>query len=224
MEMKKDAADLRVKSNGAGAKLNGAIEMELYDDLIAFSALSPEKQLEDVEQATAKNILDEQAGEFSYPEISSIADEAFEPEEESPLEINQTGDLKLSDELIAADQETLDFFDELIFDTIQTEPDNDKHSLPDNAAIESQQISRPLSNTSPLDDAWSGAKVKTGPLVMCHSCGNKSDVEDLFCIACGEFLARVEVGAKIATTCVECDALIGNDDLFCSSCGLMISA
>lgn len=237
METNKDA-DLRVKSNGFRDSHTDTIELELYDDLIAFTALAPGEQAKSAEKPAEEPLYDEQPGEDFYPEIVSVVESAIEhdeeapfeiPEEQSPFEIVESSNVETSPAPISL-EETMNPFDELIFDTAQPESQgaeisssSEIFSMPDDDSVNETETARQqLSNTSPLDDAWSGVKIKTGPIAACRSCGNISDVEDMFCIACGEFLEMAEADVKIATTCADCDALIGNDDIVCPSCGSMV--
>lgn len=220
MEIVKDGGELRSNLNGASTNLNDTIEVELYDELVAFSEMSPEQQIIEAEQA-AKNEVIKQPDELSSPAIRAFADADFVTDQ-TPGAI-KPGEVKLSSPTVIAEDETIDYFDELVFETTKSETNDEPPALAEESATESQPNFKPLSNTSPLEDIWSGARVKTGPLAMCQSCGNRADVEDLFCIACGEFLERADLGPDIATNCLACDALIGNDDMFCASCGSMVT-
>jgi hypothetical protein len=224
MEMKTDTAELCVQPNIAVANLDEATELNLYDELVAFSELSFEQQLVDVKQSAERNGYEKQSNELACAEIGAVTGVVFDSEEATPMKAINPKEIKPSAPPSFAELETVDFFDELIFDTAQTEIRDHRPALAEDKTIESRQTPRTLSNTSPLDDLWSGARVKTGPLIMCQSCGNHSDAEDLLCIGCGEFFEHAEAGPNIAMNCSECDALIGNDDMFCSSCGAMLTA
>lgn len=224
MEMKTDTAGLCVQPNYSVANLNEATELNLYDELVAYSELSFEQQLVDARQPAERNGFEKQPDQLSCAKIGAVADTVIETEQAPALKAINSDEVKPSAPPPSAELEIVDFFDELIFDTVQTETLDDKPALAEDKIVEGRQSPRPLSNTSPLDDPWSGARVKTGPLTMCQSCGNHSGADDLFCLGCGGFFEHAETGPEIATNCSECDALIGNDDMFCSSCGAMLTA
>jgi uncharacterized membrane protein YvbJ len=69
---------------------------------------------------------------------------------------------------------------------------------------------------------WSGATINASSSVSCSACGNQSEADDLFCLACGEFLDKVEFD-EITIECVECGSMLGNDDILCPSCGSLVS-
>jgi Double zinc ribbon len=197
MEIKKGEAGLRAASNEV-------LELELYDDLVAFSALNPEEQKLLADQAGPH------AGEISYPELFRVEESFFEPDVEPPpvqandsvVEVLDLAPLNMSAPAAPEDEPS-------------PEP---VHSPP----VINSAPRGGLSNTSPLEDIWSGATIKSAALASCPACGHRSDAGDLFCIECGEFLDSADM-VKVAAVCVECDSIIGNDDIFCSSCGSIIS-
>ena len=221
MELKHDAADLRVKSEAMSAGADESIELELYDELIAFSVLPVEQRLQ-AEPREEAGSSDEIGDEFSYPEIVAIGEEIVETPLEPTLESSNDFELPVA----AAAEELSDDnpLDESFFDTIESDvyTYKDDAFLFDEPPAEIPKTPDGLSNTGPLGEICPGVTFRDSLLVVCTSCGNQSDKEDMFCIACGEFLDEAEAPIKIATICIECETIIGNEDIFCPSCGAIV--
>jgi hypothetical protein len=202
-------------------------EIELYDELIAFAELPPEEQvrLESPEpsseprEGSADNAQD---CTFSEPVLSGApvesltsASEAEEPTEQTSLESIQS---------------------EVVEQTAPTDWTQRGSPIQPVAPAESACDSEVLTESVDVDPPVGGVPSPSGPLSgfdlpqemvytgamsrgVCLACGAESGADDLFCLACGDFVD--EVGSTLPSNrmCGECKERIDTGEIFCPWCG-----
>jgi len=221
MEMQ-NAANPRAESDAMSNNPDETIELELYDELLSFSLQAPETRLE-ATQTKRPDSADQPASDVSYSETAAASNvEVAAVEEpffdaESILQLVSEYDLTVQQ----ATEEVLDAnpLDESIYKQIEVEPRQEVLPIDDEAPAETARAGEKLSNTSPLGQFCSSVTLKPAEVADCPACGSQLNTQDLFCIACGEFLDNSDAVMEIAAACGECQTIIGNDDAFCPACG-----
>jgi hypothetical protein len=194
--MKFGADELDVRSSGTPVRAGSAHinEVDLYDELATFSALSPEEQLEElerIERANAQPALtvdDPSPGSIDFVEQSDAPTRAeceldrspeplFNLIDESrfePLEQPQTG---------ASVEPAFAFL----------EPSAEEPWQSRQASHLSSECDDSLGVTSPLGDICPDAPLLTKPAKKCDSCGAALAIEDLFCLSCGQLIGDLDL-------------------------------
>jgi RNA polymerase subunit RPABC4/transcription elongation factor Spt4 len=201
MEFKTDEANLRDDSNQKG-------EIDLYDELVAFSNLSPEDQ----SRGPAPRLVNDSepdsqpAGGFVYADLKHSEEATVEPvrgrENQSSGTTTQTafelidrGELQRVEEPPANPIEDFPF--ELPYEPVA---EADRKS-----SFEQPQAGQPdQGGTGDLDLAYllrvTGPLVALGmtvnsdsPLLVCKDCRSQSSSRDMFCVTCGGLLESAEV-------------------------------
>lgn len=164
-------------------------ELDLYDELATFSALSPEEQrdeLERVERSNTPPVLTvddpptasfdfiEQSDVPTHPELDGSPEPVFNLIEESQVErIEQRPSWASADPAFAFVEES-----------------SQETSLTRGASQIAAALPDVLRSTSPLEVIDSGALATAKCQLKCESCGADSSLEDLFCLSCGELWVR----------------------------------
>lgn len=194
-------------SNAAGASLDEANDINLYDDLLAFTDMSPE------EQKAATNlqvIIPPQPSPVEIPEV--YEQQAFEP---------------------APQTDNVSFFEAAKDSAVNTvkkrsvEPKKEPASESQQTNVFGKdgntdfQLAEILRVTGQFSDFSTGQ----GSSSICTDCGSPAGGDDLFCIICGATLEEVngealeEVELAIQLSCDDCGSAIESDEIFCPSCG-----
>ena len=168
-------------------------ELDLYDELATFSALSPEeqrKELERVERSTDQPALT----------VEDPSPVTFDFIEQNDVPTRAGGELDRSPEPV------FDLVDESQFEWIEQSPSwqsaepafafveesSEGTSLPSETSQIAAALPDLLRSTSPLEVIASGAMATEQCELKCGSCGAGSNLEDLFCLSCGEFLGEMD--------------------------------
>jgi hypothetical protein len=191
---------MEFRSDGSGARASGKLadtgstqktELDLYDELSSFTALSPEEQRKELERV-----------------VRESAQLAVAVEEPVPVRFDfiEQSDLPASDEPESnpASEPAFDLGDESLFEPLDQRSD----AAPAEsvfAFLEEQQSSQaregshlisesedPFDVVSPLEDFCSGVTLRNETTLKCESCGAGSNLEDLFCPSCAQLLAEMD--------------------------------
>lgn len=179
----------RTPSEAGSAHIN---ELDLYDELATFSALSPEeqrKELESVERANAKPALtveDPFRVSFDFIEQSDVPTRLHGELDRSPDPV-----FNLIDEaqLERIEQSPSRSSSEPAFAFV--EESSQETSLTSGASQFAAALPDVLRNTSPLEVIDSDAMTTAKGELKCESCGADSSLEDLFCLSCGQLLGEM---------------------------------
>lgn len=165
-------------------------ELDLYDELVSFTELSPDQQREELERVARANAppvtTAEESASFDFLEQSDLP-ARDEPESNSSTEAAfNLIDEPLCDPLDSPDGDSsahtiFAFVEELSPETSRGSEDSPVAAQPD-----------PLRSTSPLEDIYSGAMTAAECEHRCESCGAVSSLEDLFCLSCGQLLGEMD--------------------------------
>jgi RNA polymerase subunit RPABC4/transcription elongation factor Spt4 len=235
MEFKTAEPNLRDHSSLADAGREQFNEVDLYDDLLIFSDLSPEQQQAAAPSASS-NPPEQTPPEQTPPEQTPVeiieriaADEAQKPVEmmkETPIRstLSQTGDEFFfeppPEQMIkeAAFQMTKESSVDAVKE-IAPEPAREIDCAP--------AQTRAFDKTDNMDSQLAEILRITGPLAslaktvsatsVCANCGSPADEEEMFCITCGGLLDEPE--SEVALLCDDCGSAIERDEIFCPSCG-----
>jgi Double zinc ribbon len=233
MEFKTDEANLRADSNQTG-------ELNLYDELVAFSNLSPEEQK--TEQATRFARASEPTsqstdgfifadlvdpGEPAFAPVEEREIQSFEPAEQPSFELMDRAELQAVKEPSTSPLE--DFSFELSDDPARgMKPESSSERLQaDHSGDADLDLAYLLRVTGPLL-ALGLTMNATSSLLVCGDCRSQSSSDDMFCVTCGGLLYEAELpvttveAAASGLTCEGCDYLIEEDEIFCPSCGTVI--
>jgi hypothetical protein len=223
------------------------MEIDLYTDLAAFNALTPEEQQEEAERLRAALVQPEPppkppprppmarvmvapAAAFTghvmadTPGSVILRAEDILPEEEEP---EPEPEPELKAELIPEPGP------ELRAELIPV-PEPELRAVPVPELIaEPQPVGRPpestgrkvkmddqLKITGPLIDP--GIPKSDSGLIVCPVCNSRSNPQDLFCIGCGSFLNEPDtpdVEVIETPSCSDCGAAVEPGEIFCPSCG-----
>ncbi|MFY9607607.1 MAG: zinc ribbon domain-containing protein [Blastocatellia bacterium] len=168
-------------------------ELDLYDELATFSALSPEEQREEterVERANAQSALavdDPLPVSFDFMEPSDVPTRADRELDRSPEPvfdlIDESQFERIEQSSAAASAEPAFAF---------VEESSEEPPLTSEASQIAAALPDVLRSTSPLEVIDSGAMTTAKGELKCESCGTDSSPEDLFCLSCGELLGETD--------------------------------
>jgi Double zinc ribbon len=227
MEINKVEAGLRADSDPASAASNDVTELELYDELMAFSVLPAEEQRFLTAQAgPGAAPVARPVAEPDHPSLLRLEEPLFEPEGDPISNHVPANTLPVARCDYEADVSTLPSLNA----SAEAAPSHDSFEPAQVEEVDNRSLRNGsntgdlrLSNTGPLGDIWSGATIRAATTSSCPACGLQSEADDLFCFECGEFL-DCDTITRLAAVCAECDSIIGNDDIFCPSCGSIVPA
>jgi hypothetical protein len=237
----KDAA---VRANSINAQTGpGADEIDLYDELNAFAALSPEEQLrlvappEKMSAETGKTAT-ESAEELTPPEpvlthaaIEPVEEAAPEPAAEAASE-PEDSEVPVRSSLVRPElYEWPRPLERVEAEATVPAAESACDSEVSKAYVEPGEVRPPLVEGPRPSDPLSGFNltpdfVFTGALSrgVCVACGAESGADDLFCITCGVFIDEIASTLPFNPTCGECKQGIKADEIFCPWCGSVLPA
>jgi RNA polymerase subunit RPABC4/transcription elongation factor Spt4 len=234
MELETDEVSLRANSNGVD-------EIDLYDDLMAFSSLSPEEQKKESEpRVTNKSEhASQSASQFFYADLPASDEPILEPTTEMD---------DRSFELI--EQSSFDLIGQPMSQPVEEPSANTNEGspfeLPDEPAFQEvrESSSRLIEAAEPRQKKSDYLDLNyllrvTGPLVAlgvtaagssllaCRDCGSPASGEDMFCVTCGGLLDQSEVSeaataVAVKSACDDCGSLVEEGEIFCPSCGSVL--
>ena len=192
---------MEFRSDESGARSSGmltepasttALELDLYDELSSFSALSPEEQRKELERIAPAVARPASAAENRARESFDFIEPSDLPELAEPiLDQSTRPSFDLIDE---SPLEPVDLPDpppaQPIFAFVE-EPARESIHARDDGHFTSESTPT-LEGTSPLVDMFSGVSLSLETELRCESCGAASNTEDLFCLACGQLLAEMD--------------------------------
>jgi hypothetical protein len=165
--------------------------MDLYDELVTFSALSPEQQRTELERVVMESAQLAAAVEEPAPIRFDLIEQSDLPAPDEP-------------EFNPASEPAFDLVDESLFEPLDRRSDA-ALAEPVFAFVEEQQSSHssegshlssesedPFDVASPLEDICSGLILRTETNLNCDSCGAESSVKDLFCPSCAQLLGEMD--------------------------------
>jgi len=193
MELRHDEPGVRGSGTLGQTGSTQICELDLYDELVNFSALSPEeqrRQLKRVERSSDPHVViakEPDPVSFDFIERSDL------PASSKPA-FNRSAEPAFS------------LFDESLFELLDQRPEPPpvetffafveepaQHTSP---SIEGNhlacELNDSLKGTSPLEDICSGTMLSPETTLTCESCGAASNLEDLFCAACGQLLGELD--------------------------------
>jgi hypothetical protein len=168
------------------------MEIDLYQDLTAFNALTPDHRKAESEQraATARN--------KPQPPVIVAQTPAFD----SSLVVEPPGTVTLSAEDLMCESDEQS-------ESTQPEDSDLKVKMDDQL-----KVSGALADPSPSNNISPAAQV-----TACLACGHESNGEDLFCISCGTFLTESEMEVQVGPACIDCGSTVEPGEVFCPTCG-----
>ena len=191
---------MEFRSDGSGARASGKLaetrstqnaELDLYDELLSFSALSPEAQRKELERVVRESVRLAGAVEESAPVRFDFIEQSDLPAPDEP-------------EFNPASEPAFDLVDESLFEPLDQRSDA-APAEPVFAFLEEQQSSRasesshlisesedPFDVASPLENICSGVVLSNETTLKCESCGAGSNLEDLFCLSCAQLLGEMD--------------------------------
>jgi hypothetical protein len=193
MKFRRDEPGARASGTLSEPASIETVELDLYDELSSFSALSPEEQRKELERVALAS---------ASPAVASgePAPASFEFMDQPDLRAHEGSESNSSYEPAF----------KLIEESLLTPPDQPpgEPSQPVLALIEEQaqepahpveesqvagELVDTLRKTSPLDDIYSGVMATPETSLKCGSCSADSNVEDLFCPSCGQLLSEMDL-------------------------------
>jgi hypothetical protein len=180
-------------------------EINLYDELLTFSELSPEER-------------------------SLEPDHFNEQKATQPSEHTEKGSLRTQP--LTRTQSTIEPLPTQPFTQEQSEPDTSDQATDEveaqDAPLEPRYETQPTTefgDSGPLG-ALSLEFQYTGALSggVCLGCGAESGAEDLFCITCGAFVDEATFPSPSISVCAECGLDACADEIFCPECGSVATA
>jgi hypothetical protein len=168
-------------------------EVDLYDELATFSALSPEEQRKELKRIETANIQPALAADDLTPvsfdfieqrdvptrehaEFDRSCEPVFNLIDESQLERNVKG------QSWASAEPAFNFIEESSQEASLTSETGQIAAAPADV----------LRTTSPLEVIDSGAITNEKCELKCDGCGAASCLEELFCLSCGQFLGEMD--------------------------------
>jgi DNA-directed RNA polymerase subunit RPC12/RpoP len=194
------------------------MEIDLYKDLSAFNALTPEEQAAEAERIRSAAVGSNGFGTIA-PEPAPEPVPAFVAPELAPEPVptfiaplafvDSPGSVILRAEDILPDDE------------LEPEPKPEPQPKSVETAGRKAKMDDQLNPSGPLIDISIANVQSNGTLVACPTCGSESEGQDLFCIVCGSFLNESDVGVEVEAgpACIDCGASIEPGEIFCPSCG-----
>jgi hypothetical protein len=167
-------------------------ELDLYDELVTFTTLSPDQQREELEhvaQASAQPVTaaEEPPASFDFLEQSDL------PARDEPGSNSSTEPaFNLIDEPLCdpLDQRHGDVSAHPVFAFVEESSQETSLASEDNPVAAEPPDA--LRRTSPLEDIYAGAMTTPECELKCESCGAASSLEDLFCLSCGQLLGEMD--------------------------------
>ena len=191
MEFRSDGSGARASGKLAEARSTQNAELDLYDELVSFSALSPEEQKNELERVERKGAQLAAAVEEAAPVRFDFIEQSDLPARDVP-------------EFNPASEPVFDLIDESFFEPLDQRSDA-APAEPVFAFLEQQQSSPasernhlisesedPFDVASPLEDICSGVVFRNETTLKCESCGTGSNLEDLFCLSCAQLLGETD--------------------------------
>lgn len=191
MKFRSDGSGVRASGRVTGTRSTQKAELDLYDELLSFSALSPEEQRKELERVERKSAQLAVAVEEPAPVRFDFIEQSDLPARDEP-------------EFDPASEPAFDLVDESLFEPLNQNSDA-APAEPVFAFLEEQQTSRasegshlisesedPFDVVSPLEDFCSGVTLRNETTLKCESCGAGSNVEDLFCPSCAQLLGEMD--------------------------------
>ena len=205
------------------------MEIDLYTDLAAFNALTPEEQREEAERLRAALAPPEPPRKPSpRPQMARVmvapaAAFAGQVMADSPGSV-----ILRAEDILPEDEEP------------EPEPEPELKAAPIPELIpeltpEPQPVSKPPESagqkvkmddqqrvSGPLVDPGIAVTKSDSGLIVCPVCNSRSNPQDLFCIGCGSFLTEPEepeIELIGTPSCSDCGAAVEPGEIFCPSCG-----
>lgn len=197
MDLNPNHARARVESGSLYPLPGGADEINLYDELLTFSEMSPEERCLktcDIHQAQPVDQTDRlERGSISTqpltPDRSRIEPQQTQPLIHDHAEVYAGHAAQARAESEPEIQQKTEFGDSGPF-----------------GALDSQfQYNGSLSGGT------------------CLGCGAESGAEDLFCITCGAFVDLADSPRVSKPVCAECGFDRSADEIFCPECGSLVA-
>ncbi|MGA9772757.1 MAG: zinc ribbon domain-containing protein [Blastocatellia bacterium] len=190
MKFKTSDPNLHKESNAPD--LSG--DLNLYDDLLTFTELSPEEQTAQLSRQSS----------FEIPEVYQQPE--FVPDEEHTTHTAVALPPQTNNPFFfeAAKDSAVDA---IVKEPACEPPPQNKDASADIQMVDILRVTGPLADSSASHDLSS----------VCGDCGSLADSEDVFCITCGGPLEEVERAAP--PSCSDCGLTIVSDEIFCPSCG-----
>jgi len=197
MDLNTNHARTRVESGPLYPMATAADEINLYEELLTFSEMSPEERGLKANDITRPQPVDE----TDRLERGSIATRPL-TQDRSRIEPQQTQPL------------------------IQDHAGMDaSHSARAHAESEPEiQQKTEFGDSGPfgaLDSQFQYNGSLSGG--TCLGCGAESGAEDLFCITCGAFVEVAESPPASKPVCAECGLESSADEIFCPECGSLVA-
>ena len=215
------------------------MEIDLYTDLAAFNALTPEEQEEEAERLRAALAPPEPPPKPTPRPPMARVMVAPAAAFEGHVMADTPGSVILRAEDILPEEDELEVEPE---PELEAEPEPEVKAVPVPELVaellpEPPPAYRPPESTGrkvkmddqlkvsgPLVDVGFPATKSDSGLVVCPVCNSRSNPQDLFCIGCGSFLTEpdmpdVEVEVVETPSCSDCGASVEPGEIFCPSCG-----
>lgn len=225
MELNKNDGEVCTDSIHPQAGEESAGEIELYDELIAFADVSPEAlvRLESGSEPSPEPLEGsadykvQAHAKFEMAESESLAAETPSTTWEE-AEQNASADWTPTDSPIqSVESVTTAPAGETDCDSEVLEESSDTGALP----VEGPGPSGPSSGLSvPQEIVYTGSLSRG----VCLACGAESGADDLFCLACGDFVDGVGSTLPSSRICGECKERIDAEEIFCPWCGSAMQA
>ncbi len=197
------------------------MEIDLYTDLAAFNALTPEEQEEEAERLRAALATPEPPPK--PPPKPAMARVMVAPSAAfvGHVMADTPGSviLRAVDILPEEDEPEPEPAPELKAELI---PEPQPASNPPESIGRKVKMDDQLKVSGPLLDLGIPASKSDSGLIVCPVCSSRSNPQDLFCIGCGSFLNEPdmpEVEVIDTPSCVDCGAAVEPGEIFCPSCG-----
>ena len=231
MKLNQNDAAVRADSINARTGSNSG-EIDLYDELTAFSQLSPDEQMRLVDRPEKTSTETEKTSAEDVEEEHPSPEPHLAPAPIEPVEAERTPAEK---EKISAEKAEKHPSPEPVPSLAPIEPvaaeatalpaESASDAADSNASVERTKV-RPelfVRPSGPLGSLTRGF-VFTGALArgVCLACGAESDADDLFCITCGVFIDEIGSTLPVKPTCAECKQGIAPGEIFCPWCGAVL--
>ena len=225
------------------------MEIDLYTDLAAFNALTPEEQEEEAERLRAAmappepppkppprppmaRIMVAPAAAFEGHVMADTPgsvilraedilpeEDDLEPEPEVELVAEPEVELVVEPEVEPAPEVKALPIPALVAELI---PEPQPAYRPPESTGRKVKMDDQLKVSGPLVDVGIPATKSDSGLIVCPVCNSRSNPQDLFCIGCGSFLNEPDtpdVEVLETPSCTDCGASVEPGEIFCPSCG-----
>lgn len=214
MKLKSAEINQDTKSIAPDANLDEAGDIDLYDDLLIFTDLSPEEQKAALNRPAP---APPQQSPVKIPETGVVYEQqAFEPPPETASDpLRQTNKAFVFEPRVEAAKDS----DVNTVKQPAIQPVKESASEPPQANTfgKGNSTELQLADILRVTDQLNDISKETDLMSACLDCGSLADSEDVFCINCGGTLGEVELVAP--PSCDDCGAAIESDEIFCPSCG-----